>query len=361
MSLLARAASDPLPMAHPTSAAARAGASLTPSPTITTCRDRRLRMAARASTLPAGLRPLWAEAIPSSAATVLHGRLGCRRSGWPRRGPCRPGGPRPAPASGRSGVVTAMAPTTSPSRSTITTVSPRVVALGDRGRSGSGRRSRSSRPTSTRLSVDRPGHARSRVGTARRRPGRPRGRAPAAAAMAVAMGCSLSASTAAASESTTSSSVMPGSGDDRGDLGVPLGEGPGLVEHHPVHLGQPLEDVAAADEDAQGRGPTAAHHHGHRGGQAHGARAGHQEDGQTAQHGLAQIADHQPPDQEGQRRADQHGGDEHAADPVGQPLQRGLVPLGVLHQSLQAGQHRLGGARSPPARRGPRCRSGSHR
>ena len=53
------------------------------------------------------------------------------------------------------------------------------------------------------------------------------------------------------------------------------------------------------------------------------------------------------------RGADEHGGDEDAADPVGEPLERGLVPLGVLHQPLQAGQHRLGGHRVDPDHQDP--------
>ena len=36
-------------------------------------------------------------------------------------------------------------------------------------------------------------------------------------------------------------------------------------------------------------------------------------------------------------------GNEHAADPVGDPLQRRLVPLGIVDQALQVGQHRLAG------------------
>ena len=39
--------------------------------------------------------------------------------------------------------------------------------------------------------------------------------------------------------------------------------------------------------------------------------------------------------------ADQDDGDEDGTDPVGQLLQRGLVALGVFHQPLHAGQHRL--------------------
>ena len=48
------AASEPLPMAHPTSAAAKAGASLTPSPTITTDRECIAAVCVDAPTLPAG-------------------------------------------------------------------------------------------------------------------------------------------------------------------------------------------------------------------------------------------------------------------------------------------------------------------
>ena len=139
-----------------------------------------------------------------------------------------------------------------------------------------------------------------------------------------------------------------GRSGDEGHLGMALGEGARLVEHHAVHLGQPLERFAAADEDAQGRGPAAPDHHGHRRGQAHGARTGHQQHGQAAQDGLAQVADQQPPGQEGDGGAEQDRRDEDAADPVGHALQRGLVPLGVVDQALQSGEHRLGGHRGHP-------------
>ena len=68
-SLLASAASEPLPMAHPTSAAASAGASLTPSPTMTTGREcwpsvgQCRHLAGRAQTARAS-------EMPSAAATV---------------------------------------------------------------------------------------------------------------------------------------------------------------------------------------------------------------------------------------------------------------------------------------------------
>ena len=56
-SLVAMATSEPVPTAQPTSAAARAGASFTPSPTITTRCPWRC-MSRSASSLPAGLSAL---------------------------------------------------------------------------------------------------------------------------------------------------------------------------------------------------------------------------------------------------------------------------------------------------------------
>ena len=53
--------------------------------------------------------------------------------------------------------------------------------------------------------------------------------------------------------------------------------------------------------------------------------------------------------EEGQGGPDEHGRDEDGADPVGQPLEGGLVPLGLVDQTLQPGQHRLGRRPSPPA------------
>ena len=199
MSLLASAASDPLPMAQPTSAAARAGASLMPSPTMSSCREPS-RMEVRASTLPAGLRLLRAEVIPSSAATVCtagslsplrmdEGESECTEVGDGRKGlgSQRGGhgdGPddvrrpaRPPPPSRRAGSARSprrqSTPAVADSTTLLTWISwPSRVPI-------------TPTPGSERTSVARSSD-------------------PVAAMMARAIGCWLSASTAAASDSTSS-------------------------------------------------------------------------------------------------------------------------------------------------------------
>ena len=125
----------------------------------------------------------------------------------------------------------------------------------------------------------------------------------------------------------------PGLGDrgDRrhaADAGEALGQGPGLVEHHRVGPRQSLECVPAADEDPQGRGAAGPHHHGDRGGQAHGARAGHEQDRHRAQHRRPEVPVQEPPRQERDRGGHEHGRDEDAADAVGQPLESEACPSG---------------------------------
>lgn len=89
----------PLPMARPTSAWARAAASLIPSPTKTTFRPSAwsLRMA---STFPSGLTPARTSGMPRASATRLAG------AGWSpvRRTSFRPRAFRAATASWASGL-----------------------------------------------------------------------------------------------------------------------------------------------------------------------------------------------------------------------------------------------------------------
>ncbi len=257
--------------------------------------------------------------------------------------------PTAGPASGRSGVVTAMAPMATPSRSTTTTVSPRPRTCAITSvRSGSGSSAGDQAADPYRVAgptvpvTPTPGSERTSDAVPTGRPADGRrgdGRGDGMLALRLHGG----------GQGQHLVGADTGGGGHRRDLGVALGEGTGLVEDHRVHLGQPLEHVAAADEDAQGRGPAAPHHHGHRRGQAHGAGTGHQQHGQTAQDGLARRC-RPPATRPGRSPAapSSTSGHEDAADPVGQALERGLVPLGVVHQPLQPGQHRLGGHRADP-------------
>ena len=87
------------------------------------------------------------------------------------------------------------------------------------------------------------------------------------------------------------------------------------------------------------------------------------------------AADQQPGGQ-GHQGDDEHGGDEDARDPVGQPLHRRLLVLGVLDQPHHVrqlgvparpswpgppGDRRPTPCRRPPGRRGPRRREGTRR
>ncbi len=338
ISLLARAASVPLPMAHPTSAVARAGASLIPSPTMRT----RLVAACSArnsSTLAAGLNAPYSESTRSADATACTAgslsplRMMVRR---PMERSCATA----SAASGRIGVVTATAPMTASSRSTTTTVSPRSSRSDTEVASSVGRRTLATRTTRIRWPAtvpSTPTPGRTVAPSARGRCWR--GGTDGTGDGVVALGFHGGGQRHHLVAGDT------GDGHDVGDSGEALGQGARLVEDDGVHLGQPLEALPAADEDAECRGATATDHHGHRRGQSHGAGARHQQESHGTEHGLPEVAGGQPPDQERHRRGGQDDGDEDAAHPVGDALQGRLVALRLLHQSLQAGQDRFGGHR----------------
>ena len=121
------------------------------------------------------------------------------------------------------------------------------------------------------------------------------------------------------------------------------GERARLVEGHRVDAGQPLQGVGVADEDPEGGGPSAAHHHRHRRGQAHGTRAGHEQDGDRAQDRRAEVRADEPPAQKGRGGHQQHDRHEHRADAVGESFERRLGAQGLVHHLLEPGQDRLGG------------------
>ena len=260
----------------------------------------------------------------------------------------RPGvvqaGRRASAASGRSGVVTATDPDTGRRRPRPHHRLPPGAVPVRRGRRRLGRAAGPpcARATRTAPVVDRPGHAGTRAGPRRRWPGAGR---RAAARMAAGDGV-VALGLDGGGQVEHLLGERPAAGVTATTVAI-LGQGAGLVEDHGVHVGQPLEGVAAADEDAQRRGPPAADHHGHRRGQAHGARAGHEQHGDGAEHGGARRS--RPPATRPRKvsgRDGQDGRDEHRADPVGQALEGRLVALGVVDQALEPGQHRLGGHRA---------------
>jgi len=116
------ATSVPDPSARPRSAAARAGASLTPSPTIATGRPPAW-ICAMTAALPSGMVPAMTSSMPTAAATARAvaslspvSRTGCRPSARSRVTAAR--------ADGLTVSATATAPRTAPSQPISTAVRP---------------------------------------------------------------------------------------------------------------------------------------------------------------------------------------------------------------------------------------------
>ena len=134
-----------------------------------------------------------------------------------------------------------------------------------------------------------------------------------------------------------------GQRDDRGDLGLALGQRAGLVDHDGVDLLQPLERFGVLDQDAQARAAADADHDRHRGGEAQGARAGddqHRDGGDQAVGERGRRAP-QPPGHERERGDRDHRRHEPAGDLVGEPLDRRARALRLGHHLDDAREHRL--------------------
>ena len=132
-------------------------------------------------------------------------------------------------------------------------------------------------------------------------------------------------------------------GNDRGDLGLALGQRAGLVDHDGVDLLQPLERFRVLDQDAQARAAADAHHDRHRGGKAQGAGAGddqHRDGGDQAVGERGRRAP-QPPGNERDRGDRDHRRHEPAGDLVGEPLDRRARALRLGHHLDDAREHRL--------------------
>ena len=129
-------------------------------------------MAASASTLPAGLRPLARRRRCPARRPPSARPARCRRSGWPTGAPSSAGGPPPVPPRAAAAWPRRWPRPPPRPRSTITTVSPRSYRSATAG-AGATRQPRreSRRATSTRWPSTRPGHARPRAATGRRWPG----------------------------------------------------------------------------------------------------------------------------------------------------------------------------------------------
>jgi hypothetical protein len=125
---------------------------------------------------------------------------------------------------------------------------------------------------------------------------------------------------------------------DAGDPHPARGQGAGLVQHHGVDPPGPLQHLTGLDQHPQAGTAAGADHDGRRGGQPHGARAGHDEHRHRGGEGPAQVPAEDEPAGEGDGRDRDDGGHEHRGDAVGQPLHRRLGRLGRLHQAHDAGQ-----------------------
>jgi hypothetical protein len=115
----------------------------------------------------------------------------------------------------------------------------------------------------------------------------------------------------------------------------PGGDGPGLVQQDRVDAAGGFQRLIALDEDAQLRAAPACHHQRGRGRQPERARARNDEHGEGGADRTPRRGACDQPAGQGQRRRGEHRGHEHAADPVGEPLDGRLIRLGMLDQRDQ--------------------------
>jgi hypothetical protein len=117
---------------------------------------------------------------------------------------------------------------------------------------------------------------------------------------------------------------------------------PVSVEQGGRHPAGPLQHLGPADEDAELGAPAGPGHDRGRGGQAERARAGHDEHGHGGRDRLAGVVAGDQPAGQGDGGDAQDHRHEHACDPVGQALHRGLGALGGLDQPHDLGQGGVG-------------------
>ncbi len=113
-----------------------------------------------------------------------------------------------------------------------------------------------------------------------RRPGQHRFRAS---------GCSERCSSEAAM-SSSSFSVVPSATCMLGDARFAFGQGAGLVEHHGIDVGQPLQGFAALEEDAELRASSDGDGQRRRHRESHRAWAGNDQHGDGGGEGKAEVA-----------------------------------------------------------------------
>ena len=116
-------------------------------------------------------------------------------------------------------------------------------------------------------------------------------------------------------------------------LGLALGDGSRLIEHHGVGKGHGLKRLAAFIQYAKLRAASRADHDRRRRCKAKRARAGHDEDGdEDIEHELDILAA-QRPDDCGEHRNGHDDGHKYSRDLVGKLCDRRFLALSILHHA----------------------------
>ena len=129
----------------------------------------------------------------------------------------------------------------------------------------------------------------------------------------------------------------PGHGFDRGHGGGALGEGAGLVEQHRVDGAHALQGEAVLDQHTRAGGALGGDRHHQWDRETESVRAGDDEDGDGAHHGLVRHPE-QCPHGGGDRGGDQREPEQPAGGTVGEALCAGGGVLRLGDQSLDAGE-----------------------
>ncbi len=119
------------------------------------------------------------------------------------------------------------------------------------------------------------------------------------------------------------------------------GHGAGLVEDNGVDLSGGLKNLRTFDQDPEFGAATSADEQGSWRGQAQGARAGDDQNGDRCCYCLFNVSGNEQPSDERHERQAQHDGDEDGRDAVGQPLNRSLPRLRSLDEACHLRQRRV--------------------
>ncbi len=130
-----------------------------------------------------------------------------------------------------------------------------------------------------------------------------------------------------------------GRGDDPHPAG---GHGAGLVQHDRVDAARRLEHLRPADQDAQLRTATGAHHERGGGRESEGAGAGDDERRDGGRESEFDARAGQEPAREREEREAEDDGNEHRRDAVRESLHGGLAGLGLLDEAAEPGEFGVG-------------------